>query len=156
MSIKRSKRIKNVPHHKIVLLKQYIKDLTVDIKSVESQIEVLTSTILYSAKVKNNAIASEAWPAARKMTKVQFGGVRQLERLACVKSTLEAVREKYARKCRQLRRLLLEVKSHQENLNTVSRYGYSSFNPPTAVLIQMYKTHLDIAIKDVNEFEVDL
>ena len=98
-------KVKVLPHPEIVLVKQFVKDFNRDIASVQAQIEILNETLLYSAKVKNNALAAEAWPAARRASKVHKGTLAQLDRLECVKQTLETVRDQYGVKCRQLREL---------------------------------------------------
>jgi hypothetical protein len=115
--------MKQLPHEKIILVKQFIKDFNRDIATVKAQIEVLNATLLYSAKVKNNALAAEAWPAARRAGKIHKTTLAQIERLQCVKRTLETVRDQYGNKCRRLRTLNNNLKRAEAQLER-AKSGY--------------------------------
>ena len=116
-------KVKVLPHPKVILVKQFIKDFNRDIAAVQGQIEVLNATLLYSAKVKNNALAAEAWPAARRAGKIHKTTLAQIERLQCVKQTLETVRDQYGNKCRRLRTLNNSLKRAEAQLER-AKSGY--------------------------------
>lgn len=120
--------MKQLPHEKIILVKQFIKDFNRDIAAVQAQIEVLNATLLYSAKVKNNALAAEAWPAARRAGKVHKGTLAQIERLECVKQTLETVRDQYGTKCRRLRTLSNSLKCAEAQLERAKSGVYDGIH----------------------------
>jgi hypothetical protein len=120
--------MKQLPHEKIILVKQFIKDFNRDIATVKAQIEVLNATLLYSAKVKNNALAAEAWPAARRAGKIHKTTLAQIERLQCVKQTLETVRDQYGNKCRRLRTLNNSLKRAEAQLERAKLGYYDSIH----------------------------
>lgn len=120
--------MKQLPHEKIILVKQFIKDFNRDIATVKAQIKVLSATLLYSAKVKNTALADEAWPAARRAGKVHKGTLAQIERLECVKQTLETVRDQYGTKCRRLRTLSNSLKCAEAQLERAKSGVYDGIH----------------------------
>ena len=143
--------MKQLPHEKIILVKQFIKDFNRDIATVKAQIEVLYATLLYSAKVKNNALAAEAWPAARRAGKIHKTTLAQIERLQCVKQTLETVRDQYGAKCRQLREL--ESKFRRLELKLTAVANHSSLHERN-VALEATRSHLRLITRRLNAFKI--
>ena len=144
-------KVKVLPHPKVILVKQFIKDFNRDIAAVQGQIEVLNATLLYSAKVKNNALAAEAWPAARRASKVHKGSLAQLERLQCVRQTLETVRDQYGAKCRQLRELESKFRRLEHKLTAVA--NHSSLHERN-VALEATRSHLRLITRCLNAFKI--
>lgn len=144
-------KVKVLPHPKIILVKQFIKDFNRDIATVQGQIEVLNATLLYSAKVKNNALAAEAWPAARRASKVHKGSLAQLERLQCVRQTLETVRDQYGAKCRQLRELESKFRRLEHKLTTGAEH--TSLHERN-VSVEATRSHLRLVTRRLNAFKI--
>ena len=145
--------MKQLPHEKIILVKQFIKDFNRDIATVKAQIEVLNATLLYSAKVKNNALAAEAWPAARRASKVHKDSLAQLERLQCVRQTLETVRDQYGNKCRRLRTLNNSLKRAEAQLER-AKSGYYDGIHARAQAIESSKSHIRYFERELNAFKI--
>ena len=145
--------MKQLPHEKIILVKQFIKDFNRDIAAVQGQIEVLNATLLYSAKVKNNALAAEAWPAARRASKVHKGSLAQIERLECVKQTLETVRDQYGNKCRRLRTLNNNLKRAEAQLERAKSGYYDSIHA-RAQAIESSERFIRSIHRSFNAFEI--
>ena len=143
--------MKQLPHEKIILVKQFIKDFNRDIATVKAQIEVLNATLLYSAKVKNNALAAEAWPAARRAGKIHKGTLAQIERLECVKQTLETVRDQYGAKCRQLRELESKFRRLEHKLTAAA--NHSSLHERN-VALEATRSHLRLITRRLNAFKI--
>lgn len=143
--------MKQLPHEKIILVKQFIKDFNRDIATVKAQIEVLNATLLYSAKVKNNALAAEAWPAARRAGKIHKGTLAQIERLECVKQTLETVRDQYGAKCRQLRELESKFRRLEHKLTAAA--NHSSLHERN-VALEATRPHLRLITRRLNAFKI--
>lgn len=120
--------MKQLPHEKIILVKRFIKDFNRDIAAIQAQIEILTEILLYSAKVKNNALADEAWAAARRSDKMHKSTLAQIERLQCARQTLEAVRDQYGAKCRRLRTLSNSLKRAEAQLERAKSGVYDSIH----------------------------
>ena len=144
-------KVKVLPHPEIVLVKQFVKDFNRDIASVQAQIEILNETLLYSAKVKNSALAAEAWPAARRASKVHKGTLAQLDRLECVKQTLETVRDQYGVKCRQLRELESKFRRLEHKLTAVA--NHSSLHERN-VALEATRSHLRLITRRLNAFKI--
>ena len=144
-------KVKVLPHPKVILVKQFIKDFNRDIAAVQGQIEVLNATLVYSAKVKNNALAAEAWPAARRASKVHKGSLAQLERLQCVRQTLETVRDQYGTKCRQLRELESKFRRLERKLTTGAEH--TSLHERN-VSVEATRSHLRLVTRRLNAFKI--
>ena len=145
--------MKQLPHEKIILVKQFIKDFNRDIATVKAQIEVLNATLLYSAKVKNNALAAEAWPAARRAGKIHKTTLAQIDRLQCVKRTLETVRDQYGNKCRRLRTLNNNLKRAEAQLERAKSGYYDSIHA-RAQAIESSKSHIRYFERELNAFKI--
>jgi hypothetical protein len=146
-------KVKVLPHPKVILVKQFIKDFNRDIAAVQGQIEVLNATLLYSAKVKNNALAAEAWPAARRASKVHKGSLAQLERLQCVRQTLETVRDQYGAKCRKLRSLQTRLQYANDQLTRAEAGVYDGIHA-RAQAIESSKSHIRYFERELNAFKI--
>ena len=145
--------MKQLPHEKIILVKQFIKDFNRDIATVKAQIEVLNATLLYSAKVKNNALAAEAWPAARRADKIHKTTLAQIDRLQCVKRTLETVRDQYGNKCRRLRTLDNNLKRAEAQLERAKSGYYDSIHA-RAQAIESSERFIRSIHRSFNAFEI--
>lgn len=146
-------KVKVLPHPKVILVKQFIKDFNRDIASVQAQIEILNETLLYSAKVKNNALAAEAWPTARRASKVHKDTSAQLERLICVKQTLETVRDQYGVKCRQLRSLQTYLQNAKDQLARAESGAYDGIHV-RAQAIEASKSRIRGSERELNAFKI--
>jgi hypothetical protein len=145
--------MKQLPHEKIILVKQFIKDFNLDIATVKAQIKVLSATLLYSAKVKNTALADEAWPVARQADKIHKTTLAQIDRLQCVKRTLETVRDQYGNKCRRLRTLNNNLKRAEAQLERAKSGYYDSIHA-RAQAIESSERFIRSIHRSFNAFEI--
>lgn len=144
-------KAKVLPHPKIILVKQFIKDFNRDIETVSAQIEILNATLLYSAKVKNNALSAEEWNLAKRASKVHKESLAQISRLECAKQTLETVRDQYGVKCRQLRELESKFRRLEHKLTSVA--NHSSLHERN-VSLEATRSHLRLITRRLNAFKI--
>lgn len=99
------KKVKKVPPIEIILLKRMIKDLTVDLKAVNNEIDAKTKSVNHINIYNEILIKNEMYPLAKSNSKKIEVLEKETERLISAAKTIETIRNKTALDCMRLRYL---------------------------------------------------
>ncbi len=149
-----SKRVKVIPHKKVIEVKGIIKRFNMDINTINNEIASISSNLLYTDSKLVSLNALELWDLVKITSKKRSRLEKSLADFERVKSNLVQNREFYIVKCRELRKIHKSLKFAEEHLKQAKLGKYDEIYGCERGLIEKATTHVKLITHRIDNFKI--